>query len=582
MSIAISIQFLTGRYHATPWDKQVNEGVVEWPPSPWRILRSLVAAYYRLAVRPERSVMLALMGQLAEYPPSYVLPDFTAAHTRHFMPLWKEGKATTTKVLDTFYALPGGALSEKAIVQVCWSEVCLKEPLKGLLEDLCAQVGYLGRAESWVEMRVVEMMGEVNARPIKGESEVKAKEMIQKVLVPLNASGLRGFVSAIDALPRPKKGRGMWTAPGDVLEVLELDVGRLHEQGWHGIPGSDWALYAMETVKPPKLLKPVESAIGLSVILPSGTPKPPKLLKRVESGRSRSDSLLGEPTIARFRLTAKVLPKITAALSVGERFHRALMRWSRDGEEGRSARVFSGRNEAGEALRLDHDHAWYLPECNDRGEIVTVVVYTRGGFDEVAVMALRGIKKVWGSEGFDIGVELVFLGRVEVGLKARVEEFKGEERMQVMGCGRLWRSLTPFVLTRFPKCDRRGNAKLIVGTGFQVDGPEDQALRLLRQLGQFGDGERFGDGDWLGLRGEEGEVLVRVRLVDCGWMDCGGGKLRFPAVRFQRVRGHGAGAKSLDQGFWLEVKFGAAAVGPMALGYGAHFGLGVLGCCAEG
>ena len=556
MSIAISIQFLTGRYHATPWDKQVNEGVVEWPPSPWRILRSLVAAYYRLTVRPERSVMVALMGQLAEQQPSYVLPAFTAAHTRHFMPLWKEGKATTTKVLDTFYALPGGALSAEATVQVCWSEVCLEPSARELLEGLCGQVGYLGRAESWVEMRVVEMIGDVNARPIKVESEVKARETVQKVLVPLNAAGLRGFVSAIDALPRPKKGRGMWTAPGDVLEVLELDVGRLHEQGWHGIPGSDWALYAMETVKPPKSLK------------------------RVESGRSQSDSLLGEPAIARFRLRAKVLPKITAALSVGERFHRALMRWSRDGEEGRSAQVFSGRNDAGEALRLDHDHAWYLPECNDCGEIVTMVVYARGGFDDVAVRALRGIKKVWGSEGFDIDVDLVLLGRVEVGLNARVEKSKGE-RMQVMGCGRLWRSLTPFVLTRFPKCDRRGNAKLIAGTGFQVDGPEDQALRLLRQLGQFGDGERFGDGDWLGLRGEDGEVLVRVRLVDCGWMDRGGGGLRFPAVRFQRVRGHGAGAKSLGQGFWLEVKFGAAVVGPIALGYGAHFGLGVLVCCAE-
>ena len=32
MSVVISIQFLTGRYHATPWDKQVNEGAVEWPP----------------------------------------------------------------------------------------------------------------------------------------------------------------------------------------------------------------------------------------------------------------------------------------------------------------------------------------------------------------------------------------------------------------------------------------------------------------------------------------------------------------------------------------------------------------------
>ena len=34
------------RYHATPWDAHVNEGRVEWPPSPWRLLRALVAVGY--------------------------------------------------------------------------------------------------------------------------------------------------------------------------------------------------------------------------------------------------------------------------------------------------------------------------------------------------------------------------------------------------------------------------------------------------------------------------------------------------------------------------------------------------------
>lgn len=45
--IAISLTFPAGRYHATPWDRHVNEGAVEWPPSPWRLLRSLVAVWKR-------------------------------------------------------------------------------------------------------------------------------------------------------------------------------------------------------------------------------------------------------------------------------------------------------------------------------------------------------------------------------------------------------------------------------------------------------------------------------------------------------------------------------------------------------
>ena len=44
--IAIELTFPAGRWHATPWGRQVNEGAVEWPPSPWRLLRALLAVWY--------------------------------------------------------------------------------------------------------------------------------------------------------------------------------------------------------------------------------------------------------------------------------------------------------------------------------------------------------------------------------------------------------------------------------------------------------------------------------------------------------------------------------------------------------
>jgi CRISPR-associated protein Csb2 len=551
MSVAISIQFLTGRYHATPWDKQVNEGAVEWPPSPWRILRSFVSAYYRLPSRPERSVMLALMAQLADKAPSYALPAYTSAHTRHFMPLWKEGKATTTKVLDTFYALPGGAFSERAIVQVIWPDVDLSAGDLQLLERLCERVSYLGRAESWVEMRLVDAVDGLNARPIAAESDARRDEAVTKVLMPLSAAGMRTFVEAIDVFPQPKKGRGSWTAPQDVLDALETDVGKLHSQGWHGIPGSQWVLYGVK----PQRVTPI----------------------------TERKSLEGVPAIARFALSAKVLPRLTAALSVGERFHQALMAWSRDGD-GVPAPVFAGRDTAGDPLASHHDHAWYLPECNDRGEITHVVVYARSGFGSAALRALQGLEKVWGSEGFDIWTDLVSVGAV-----GERSESTGE-RLRVTGQGDLWRSLTPFVLTRFPKRDRRGNPKLIEGTAFQVDGPEDQALRLLRQTRsewRWGEGQKLAiedaGGDWLVWSNTVDRFVVKVRCVACGALDQGREEQRFAWQRFQRSRLHGRGAKSLGQGFWLEVQFDAGSIaGPIALGYGAHFGLGVLVPCADG
>jgi hypothetical protein len=43
MSLTISIRFLNGRAHLHPWQTHHSEGRVEWPPSPWRLLRALVA-----------------------------------------------------------------------------------------------------------------------------------------------------------------------------------------------------------------------------------------------------------------------------------------------------------------------------------------------------------------------------------------------------------------------------------------------------------------------------------------------------------------------------------------------------------
>ena len=45
MSTSLGLRFPWGRYHATAWGRQANEGAAEWPPSPWRILRALYATW---------------------------------------------------------------------------------------------------------------------------------------------------------------------------------------------------------------------------------------------------------------------------------------------------------------------------------------------------------------------------------------------------------------------------------------------------------------------------------------------------------------------------------------------------------
>jgi CRISPR-associated protein Csb2 len=146
--IGIELTFLAGRYHATPWDAHVNEGVIEWPPSPWRILRALIATCHLKAQdRVSQEILEKLVAALSEELPSYALPAHSAGfHTRHYMPLFSH---KTTKVFDTFLHLPEG---ERVVV--AWPTTTLDEGLASALGCLVERLGYLGRAEAWVEARL--------------------------------------------------------------------------------------------------------------------------------------------------------------------------------------------------------------------------------------------------------------------------------------------------------------------------------------------------------------------------------------------------------------------------------------------
>ena len=71
--IAISLRLIAGRYHATPWGRHVNEGAVEWPPSPWRILRALVATWKRTRPDLPQNHVEPILRALAEPPEFWVL-----------------------------------------------------------------------------------------------------------------------------------------------------------------------------------------------------------------------------------------------------------------------------------------------------------------------------------------------------------------------------------------------------------------------------------------------------------------------------------------------------------------------------
>ncbi len=186
--IVLELRFLAGRYHATPWGRHVNEGAVEWPPSPWRIVRALIATWYLKARRDEEiseHTIRALADALLSQPPVFRLPRATTAHTRHYMPINK-GKMTT-KVFDTFVQL-----SERDAIFVAWDVVLPPQQLAAL-QTLAGRLGYFGRAESLVEARVLEGITaiEPNAVPLTEGALLPAKTELVSPARADDASRLR-------------------------------------------------------------------------------------------------------------------------------------------------------------------------------------------------------------------------------------------------------------------------------------------------------------------------------------------------------------------------------------------------------
>jgi CRISPR-associated protein Csb2 len=231
-----------------------------------------------------------------------------------------------------------------------------------------------------------------------------------------------------------------------------------------------------------------------------------------------------------------VLPNLSDAVGIGERMRQALMAHSRD-DRGLSHEVFLGRDSHGEPMR-GHRHAFFLPEDADGdGRIDHILVWARGGFDPRSAAALRSVTRLWGSDGHDLWLALVGIGQpTDYGTSLRVQLPGGSS---ACGKSKVWRSVTPFVPTRHAKI-RKGEWR---------DLPIQQVESLLRQEGH--------QPDEIVSLPEFGERKEGVR-----WS------------RFRRVRRSGHGSRGMDAAFGFELRFAEPVQGPIAVGYGAHFGLG--------
>jgi CRISPR-associated protein Csb2 len=152
VSTTLAVRFPLGRYHATPWDRSVNEGATEWPPSPWRVLRALISAWHTRWPDLPAAVVDGLLDSLST-PPAYRTPDARPGHTRHYMPDLdhKKGETGGTDLtLDPFLSV---SRSEELLIR--W-DADLPGEQRAALAKLAELLPYLGRADSVCEARLLD------------------------------------------------------------------------------------------------------------------------------------------------------------------------------------------------------------------------------------------------------------------------------------------------------------------------------------------------------------------------------------------------------------------------------------------
>jgi CRISPR-associated protein Csb2 len=265
--------------------------------------------------------------------------------------------------------------------------------------------------------------------------------------------------------------------------------------------------------------------------------KRPKLVPEIRfRALSGPKKVKSPPTVARFALSSAVPPRLTEAVPVAERIRTALMARSS------AALVFAGKDESGSPLTLGHQHTHILSEAHGvSGEITHITLYAPLGFDEEVMVTISGLEKVWGRGGHDL--QLVYLGC------GHPRDLSGSN-YPLFATSKTWISLTPFVPTRLPKYNRNRKPR-IDDNGLQLGSPEHDLRRILNLEGK--------------------PQPDRVEPLQFTYL----GSKKTSWLEFRRGRKDDP-AKERRLGYGFRISFPEPVSGPIALGYGCHFGLGLF------
>ena len=545
MPISLAFRFLAGRYHATPYGHHVNEGLIEWPPSPWRLLRALISVGYTSGVWNSSGPPITvrrLIEKMAAGLPCYRLPRARGAHSRHYMPIGvlngNTKREKTTLVFDAWVRV------EDQELVVTWDNLCLNADESSVLRALVEHLNYLGRAESWVESRILvegEPKAESNCIPEShGVSPGRGWEQVA-LLAPTSANDFaawrdRQLEEAWANLTLPearkpsktllrKRAKAAEPYPDDLLDCMQKNTTWLRSHGWSQPPGSRRVFYWRPS-----------GAISVSA---------PKKARTSRNKRRVQAMLLSLTNASR---NDHALPPVTRTLPQADLLHRALVGTA--AKLGTPPTELTGRDGHRQPLQGPHQHAHINPlDLDGDGHLDHVLIWAPMGLGGDAQDAIRGVRRTFFKGGIDpLRLALAAVGNWDD--LHRLPGRFGHRIFQLTSDGTTWQSLTPFVVPRYLKARGKNTIEGQIRAELDSRGfPQPSAVHQLAPIPRH-----RSDGSTPAATGES--TWSRFR-------------------HYQLARHHGP-QPTIACGFAIRLEFDRPVTGPIALGYGSHFGLGLF------
>jgi len=544
----IQLTFPWGRYYAHPWGiNPTRLREAEWPPSPWRLLRALVSAWFRAHPGQVPSAeCIALVEALGRELPDIGVGKVSFGHTVHWQPNYgataKEDNAEAayknTRHENHFAAVHGPVVFR-------WQDVSLTPELESLLKSVLTELTYFGRAESLCHAEVCP--------PDAGESGKETGWCLPTDGRKISATCRDVFCPKPGAAPS-----GEWNFQFTDLWMRRKDLDKHNPDNAPAhlvdkllssdmkLDGAEWRSYQMPDGWPHKWIV--------------RTP----LISRSTKKLAPSDG----PKVAHylcFSLQCRVplLPKFIVPIS--ESFRAAANRHlcKVHGNGTASFALFGHAKDRPNDAVGDHQHAFYLPmAAHDRanGPLKKLHVWCPYGFTQAEIEILLRISHLaWGSGKYPVRPVLTELAK-----EPPADAPFSTGRM----ASRLWRIASPFVPPRY--FYRRVGDRLTIKDN---DQPEFQLLECLRAIGIEAAGE--------------------VRRIPLGSQQTATGQTLWEIVRTPvgeeehfrdatHVSVHRPGSSTTHErerrvGYFFEIESKEpVTLRVPALGHSCHFGLGLF------